>query len=119
MKDGISATSATTLRELKELFKEPLADDQTMDFSMSPDWNNGYRAAVNECRPSMLALIRNLESPSNQWVSADDRHPEEPGTYIVAWLNGEVSAYEMDEFGGFVEVDEAIAYWMPLPEPPL
>lgn len=54
----------------------------------------------------------------NGWISVEEQHPNEPGTYIVAWLHGEVSALEMDEFDGFIEVDAAITHWMPLPAPP-
>jgi hypothetical protein len=49
------------------------------------------------------------------WISVEDRLPDEPGIYIVAWLNGEVSAFELDELD---DVDQSVTHWMPLPEKP-
>lgn len=50
------------VQALKELFKQPIPDDQNVDSAHSPSWNNGYRTAANEIRPQVLALIERLEA---------------------------------------------------------
>lgn len=62
-------------------------------------------------------------SPTMEWISVEDRLPEENGTYLIAVKGSYASHFtgfdiESNEFCDNVFRKKDITHWMPLPEPP-
>lgn len=62
-------------------------------------------------------------SPTMEWISVEDRLPEENGTYLIAVKGGcttHITGFDIEdnEFCHNVFRKSDITHWMPLPEPP-
>ena len=77
---------------------------------------------VKEEKQKKIETSLGLKSAQErQWISVDERLPEEDGYYIIAWQstwgNGEL--YSIQDF--FKKEDgfgDNVKYWQPLPQPP-
>ena len=66
--------------------------------------------------------MRTCFSPrkNNEWISVEDRLPEETGKYLVSTKNGVVYQTKYYSGGKWGQKDKGknITHWMPLPEAP-
>ncbi len=84
---------------------------------LDPEHREHYESIepVNEaCRMGMEALKR------TQWISVEDRLPENDGEYLVYTKHGFMDKWPYIKFCGqyWGCRGAKITYWMPLPEPP-
>ena len=57
--------------------------------------------------------------PVNQWISVDDRLPEEIGYYLVVIGNEMLISIDIAEYSeGYWHKHDEVIYWQPLPELP-
>lgn len=68
-------------------------------------------------------LEKQLSESQPQWISVEDRLPEENGTYLIAVKGSYASHFtgfdiESNEFCDNVFRKSDVTHWMPLPEPP-
>ena len=57
--------------------------------------------------------------PVNQWISVDDRLPEEIGYYLVVIGNEMLISIDIAEYSeGYWHKHDKVLYWQPLPELP-
>jgi hypothetical protein len=61
-----------------------------------------------------------------EWISVDERLPEENGDYLCTWHCGSIAPHVMvyigrysDKYKRFSNMDwNYVTHWMPLPQPP-
>ena len=54
-----------------------------------------------------------------EWISAEDRMPEEDGDYLVFFPDGDIEVvYYSKKYMFHIYHSHMITHWMPLPDPP-
>lgn len=84
---------------------------------------------IDRAVPSGL-VAEEIAAVQNEWISVEDRLPEEDGFYIVAFRTGGKyfshfnngifrNVHSHQEYGVTAFGDDlTVTYWMPLPQPP-
>lgn len=89
--------------------------------------NCPYIGLADSCRGQLvydaLAYIQQLEAKIPQWISVEERLPEEADEVLVFCRNGETTwtnlAHRVGKQWWRVGVPmQCVTHWMPLPEPP-
>ena len=68
----------------------------------------------------IASLLANLDAANSEWISVEDRLPDEDRTYLcfhVAW-GLEIIGFYQGRFHPIGLGDERPTHWMPLPNPP-
>ena len=86
---------------------------------------SGNRNEDGECNAwQVIHDMRNKREitdvqPVNQWISVDDRLPEEIGYYLVVIGNEMLISIDIAEYSeGYWHKHDKVLYWQPLPELP-
>ena len=73
------------------------------------------------CRRIAENVYNVCDRKQSEWISVEDRLPKKEGLYLVYTKKGYI---EIDRFAIFdvgyywVELEDYVTHWMPLPEPP-
>lgn len=54
----------------------------------------------------------------SEWISVTERLPEKTGTYLVYTKKGHIEIDIFDVGYYWVELEDCVTHWMPMPQPP-
>ena len=98
-------------------------NDQIKDLAL--DINSASKLPLELCSALATDLVEK-GSRKKEWISVDERLPDDNGTYLVVGKSGTVhtSHFYKDRvmYGktyGWHFSNRYVRYWMPLPEPPM
>lgn len=112
------------LRQLDEYYITAIVQQKHDDVpeDHKKHWR-GVQSGINYARNTIIEAPTGEVVPKSEWISVDDRLPEED-TIVLVWC-GEVSVYNYLRYDwwytGYCDItteDGGITHWMPLPEPP-
>ena len=116
--EGYIGLSAEYANEIADFLEKYESEKENL-IHYNADLNN----QLNKAEAHIEKLQKQLAEQQPEWISVEDRLPEENGTYLIAVKGSYVSHFtgfdiESNEFCDNVFRKADVTHWMSLPEPP-